>query len=185
MCAPLSKYSCTFAASPSWCTESTSGTMGVRAGSFGQTSSPWGAAPQGGNCPLTEPGRTVIKHGVTLVGETNLPALVAADASSLYARNVLDFLNASEGWVAGEQGLSTRTQRSGAVATARVIDRLGEREFNKVSKLLASLGPAQVASLLRADAPTLRGYVWTWLATTKTGGCHLGCLLYTSPSPRD
>jgi len=50
------------------------------------------AAPQGGNCPLTEPGQTVIKHGVTLVGETNLPALVAADASALYARNVLDFL---------------------------------------------------------------------------------------------
>ncbi|UDF35958.1 UNVERIFIED_ORG: Re/Si-specific NAD(P)(+) transhydrogenase subunit alpha [Shinella sp. XGS7] len=50
------------------------------------------AAPAGGNCPLTEPGRTVLKHGVTLVGETNLPALVAADASALYARNVLDFL---------------------------------------------------------------------------------------------
>lgn len=50
------------------------------------------AAPQGGNCPLTEPGRTVTRHGVTLVGETNLPALVAADASALYARNVLDFL---------------------------------------------------------------------------------------------
>ena len=50
------------------------------------------AAPQGGNCPLTEAGKTVIKHGVTLVGETNLPALVAADASALYARNVLDFL---------------------------------------------------------------------------------------------
>ncbi len=50
------------------------------------------AAPQGGNCPLTEAGRTVVKHGVTIVGETNLPALVAADSSSLYARNVLDFL---------------------------------------------------------------------------------------------
>jgi NAD(P) transhydrogenase subunit alpha len=50
------------------------------------------AAPAGGNCPLTEAGRTVVKHGVTLVGETNLPALVAADSSSLYARNVLDFL---------------------------------------------------------------------------------------------
>ena len=50
------------------------------------------AAPQGGNCPLTEPGRTVNKHGVTIVGETNVPALVAADASALYARNVLDFL---------------------------------------------------------------------------------------------
>ncbi len=50
------------------------------------------AAPQGGNCPLTEPGQTVTRHGVVIVGETNLPALVAADASSLYARNVLDFL---------------------------------------------------------------------------------------------
>ncbi|WP_338440652.1 Re/Si-specific NAD(P)(+) transhydrogenase subunit alpha [uncultured Aquabacterium sp.] len=50
------------------------------------------AAPAGGNCPLTEAGQTVVKHGVTLVGETNLPALVAADASALYARNVLDFL---------------------------------------------------------------------------------------------
>jgi NAD(P) transhydrogenase subunit alpha len=50
------------------------------------------AAPQGGNCPLTVPGQTVMKYGVTLVGETNLPALVAADASALYARNVLDFL---------------------------------------------------------------------------------------------
>ena len=51
-----------------------------------------GAHGTDGNCPLTEAGKTVIKHGVTLVGETNLPALVAADASALYARNVLDFL---------------------------------------------------------------------------------------------
>ena len=50
------------------------------------------AAPAGGNCPLTEAGKTVVKYGVTLVGETNLPALVAADSSALYARNVLDFL---------------------------------------------------------------------------------------------
>ena len=46
----------------------------------------------GGNCTLTEADRTVVQHGVTLVGETNLAALVAADASSLYARNVFDFL---------------------------------------------------------------------------------------------
>ena len=50
------------------------------------------AAPAGGNCALTVPGDTVVHHGVTIVGETNLPALVAADASALYARNVLDFL---------------------------------------------------------------------------------------------
>ncbi|MFV0679929.1 NAD(P) transhydrogenase subunit alpha [Ottowia sp.] len=46
----------------------------------------------GGNCPLTEADRTVVKHGVTIVGDTNLASQVAADASSLYARNVLDFL---------------------------------------------------------------------------------------------
>jgi NAD(P) transhydrogenase subunit alpha len=50
------------------------------------------AAPAGGNCPLTEAGRTVVKHGVTIIGETNIPALVATDSSALYARNVLDFL---------------------------------------------------------------------------------------------
>ncbi|VTU32939.1 NAD(P) transhydrogenase subunit alpha part 1 [Variovorax sp. SRS16] len=46
----------------------------------------------GGNCPLSEADKTVVKHGITIVGETNLAAMVAADASALYARNVLDFL---------------------------------------------------------------------------------------------
>ncbi len=50
------------------------------------------AVEQGGNCPLSEAGRIVTKHDVVLVGETNLPGLVAADASALYARNVFDFL---------------------------------------------------------------------------------------------
>ncbi len=50
------------------------------------------AAAQGGNCPLTVPGEVVVRHGVTLVGHTNLPALLPADASALYARNLLDFL---------------------------------------------------------------------------------------------
>ncbi|UVW28469.1 Re/Si-specific NAD(P)(+) transhydrogenase subunit alpha [Massilia sp. H6] len=50
------------------------------------------AVEQGGNCPLTELGRTVIKHGVHIIGEPNLAGLVPADASALYARNVLDFL---------------------------------------------------------------------------------------------
>ncbi len=51
------------------------------------------AVEAGGNCPLSETGKTVVKHGVTLCGEDNLPALVAADASALYARNLLNFLN--------------------------------------------------------------------------------------------
>jgi NAD(P) transhydrogenase subunit alpha len=50
------------------------------------------AIEQGGNCELAELGKTVVRHGVNIVGEPNLAALVAADASALYARNVLDFL---------------------------------------------------------------------------------------------
>ena len=45
-----------------------------------------------GNCPLTEADQTVVKHGVTIIGLSNLPAMVAADASALYARNILDFM---------------------------------------------------------------------------------------------
>jgi H+-translocating NAD(P) transhydrogenase subunit alpha len=51
------------------------------------------AIEQGGNCPLTERDKIVVKHGVKLIGIANLPALVAADASALYARNLLNFLN--------------------------------------------------------------------------------------------
>ena len=51
------------------------------------------AVEQGGNCPLSELGKTVVKHGVTIIGEPNIPALCAADASALYARNFRDFLN--------------------------------------------------------------------------------------------
>lgn len=46
----------------------------------------------GGNCPLTVAGQTVQVNGVTIIGETNLPATVPADSSALYARNVQDFL---------------------------------------------------------------------------------------------
>jgi len=51
------------------------------------------AVEQGGNCPLSEKDRVVEKHGVTLVGYANLPAMLSADASALYARNVLAFVN--------------------------------------------------------------------------------------------
>lgn len=50
------------------------------------------AAGQGGNVEGSKPGETIVVDGVTIVGETNLPAMVAADASRMYARNVLAFL---------------------------------------------------------------------------------------------
>src|SRR5262249_58204906 len=50
------------------------------------------AVEAGGNCPLSEPGRVVVKHGVKLVGYTNAPTRIAVDASALYARNLFNFL---------------------------------------------------------------------------------------------
>lgn len=51
------------------------------------------AVEAGGNCPLSELNKTVVKHGVHLIGIANIPGLVAADSSTLYARNLMNFLN--------------------------------------------------------------------------------------------
>ncbi|HXZ97011.1 MAG TPA: Re/Si-specific NAD(P)(+) transhydrogenase subunit alpha [Burkholderiales bacterium] len=51
------------------------------------------AVEAGGNCAGTELDKIVVKHGVSIIGISNLPALVAADASALYARNLLNFLS--------------------------------------------------------------------------------------------
>ena len=51
------------------------------------------AVEAGGNCPLSELNKTVVKHGVHLIGIANIPGLAAADSSTLYARNLMNFLN--------------------------------------------------------------------------------------------
>ena len=47
------------------------------------------AGEQGGNCELTEPGKAVVKHGVTIIGYTDLPSRLAKQSSTLYASNLL------------------------------------------------------------------------------------------------
>jgi NAD(P) transhydrogenase subunit alpha len=49
------------------------------------------AVGQGGNCPLTVKDETIVRHDVKIVGPSNLPATLPADASALYARNLLNF----------------------------------------------------------------------------------------------
>ena len=51
------------------------------------------AAEMGGNCALTEPGETVVREGVTIVGELNLPSTMPVHASQMYSRNVWSFLS--------------------------------------------------------------------------------------------
>jgi NAD(P) transhydrogenase subunit alpha len=50
------------------------------------------AVESGGNCEGSEPGKIVVKHGVKIVGHTNVPSRVAVDASALYARNLLQLV---------------------------------------------------------------------------------------------
>jgi NAD(P) transhydrogenase subunit alpha len=50
------------------------------------------AAERGGNCELTEAGKTIVDHGVRIMGPVNLPATVPAHSSQMYARNIVTFL---------------------------------------------------------------------------------------------
>ena len=51
------------------------------------------AAEQGGNCELTEADKVVVKHGVTIIGHTNLPSRMAGQSSRLYASNLRHFMS--------------------------------------------------------------------------------------------
>jgi H+-translocating NAD(P) transhydrogenase subunit alpha len=51
------------------------------------------AGETGGNCELTEPGRTVVKHGVTIASPLNLPASMPEHASELYSKNITALLD--------------------------------------------------------------------------------------------
>ncbi|HOU52849.1 MAG TPA: Re/Si-specific NAD(P)(+) transhydrogenase subunit alpha [Myxococcota bacterium] len=48
------------------------------------------AVEQGGNCELSQPGKTVEHHGVTIIGQRNLPSTLSRNASEVYARNLLE-----------------------------------------------------------------------------------------------
>jgi NAD(P) transhydrogenase subunit alpha len=50
------------------------------------------AAEQGGNCELSQPGKTVVEHGVSILAPLDLPSQMAYDASAMYARNVAALL---------------------------------------------------------------------------------------------
>jgi NAD(P) transhydrogenase subunit alpha len=90
------------------------------------------AVEQGGNCELSEKGKDVRKHGVLIVGHPNLPATLPADASMLYARNVLALLQnviTKEGAlnidVSDEVTAGTLLTHDGKVVHAPTAQRLG------------------------------------------------------------
>ncbi len=89
------------------------------------------AAERGGNCDLTEPGKIIQKHGVTIIGTTNLPSEVAYNASQTYSKNLTNFLALinKEGKLdlnmEDEIVRETLVTRNGEVANPRVKEALG------------------------------------------------------------
>ena len=88
------------------------------------------AAERGGNCELTRADKTVVEHGVTILGPTNLPAEVPFHASQLYAKNVVTFLTylVKEGQLRldadDEIVRETMVARGGQIVQARVKELL-------------------------------------------------------------
>jgi NAD(P) transhydrogenase subunit alpha len=50
------------------------------------------AASTGGNCELTKDNKTIVEHGVTIIGQSNYPSLMPVDASKMFGKNILNFL---------------------------------------------------------------------------------------------
>ena len=94
------------------------------------------AAAQGGNCALTECGRTVEHHGVRILGPENLPATVPVHASELYARNVLEVVRLL--WKEEALGLDLEDEiLDGALAVHQ-----GEVRFAPAAEALKSRSPS-------------------------------------------
>ena len=89
------------------------------------------AAERGGNCELTRAGETVVEHGVTIIGQTNLASTVPYHASQMYARNLSAFLLnlVKDGKFqfneADEIHRETLLTRDGEIVNARVREFLG------------------------------------------------------------
>ncbi|MEN9248418.1 MAG: hypothetical protein Q6K14_08860, partial [Gloeomargarita sp. GMQP_bins_44] len=89
------------------------------------------AAPQGGNCALTEPGRQVVRHGVTILGPLNLPATMPVHASQMYSKNLLSLLNLL---ISGQE---LRWDFADDIVAAACITHAGEIRSPRVKEALA------------------------------------------------
>lgn len=94
------------------------------------------AAERGGNCELTAPGQTVIKHGVTILGPLNVPSSVPFHASQMYAKNMTAFL--AHAYRGGQLDLSSDDE----ILQATLVSRAGGVVQAKVLALLTPAGAA-------------------------------------------
>jgi len=95
------------------------------------------AVENGGNCELSELGKTVVKHGVTIVGIPNLPASVPVQASELYSKNVLNLVKL----LLGEKG-ALKNDFQDEVLAGALLAHEGRLRHEATAKILG-LEPAR------------------------------------------
>jgi len=91
------------------------------------------AAEREGNCELTQPGKTIVVNGITIMGPTNLPSTVPYDASIMYSKNITNFLlylvkNGSLQLNTEDEIIrETMVTKDGEISNARIKEILAER----------------------------------------------------------
>ena len=103
------------------------------------------AGEAGGNCELTQPGKTIVEHDVTIASPLNLPSDMPDHASQLYARNIMALLEL----MAGEEG-ALDLNWDDEIIKGAAITRDGEI-VHEGAKQAAGAAPAR-ARLARASS---------------------------------
>ncbi|MET1083958.1 MAG: Re/Si-specific NAD(P)(+) transhydrogenase subunit alpha [Burkholderiales bacterium] len=107
------------------------------------------AAEQGGNCELTEPGKVVVKHGVTIIGYTDLPSRLARQSSTLYATNLFRL---TEELCKTKDGVINVNMDDEAIRGLTVI-REGSITWPPPAPKLSAALPAATKPAVKAPAP--------------------------------
>ena len=90
------------------------------------------AADSGGNCELTENGKEVVKHGVLILGYSDLPGTVAEDASSVFARNLVSLLQL----LMGKEGF--KLDLADEIIAGALLTHAGEVRHARTAELVAN-----------------------------------------------
>lgn len=129
------------------------------------------AAEQGGNCALTEKDRVVVKHGVTIIGYTNLPSRLANQSSQLYATNLRHLL---VDLCPGKDGKLDVNMDDEVIRGATVIKDGGITWPPPPPKLTASHKPLTEAPALSAAVETKKSALSQWLPILLAGAALFG-----------
>jgi NAD(P) transhydrogenase subunit alpha len=112
------------------------------------------AAEQGGNCELTEPGQAVVKHGVTIVGYTDLASRLAKQSSTLYSNNLLRL---TEELCKTKDGVINVNFEDDAIRGLTVIKE-GEVTWPAPPPKLPAVAPKPKSAAVAAPAPKGHGH---------------------------